>query len=114
MRNLKAIFLALLFSGIGAVALIDGVAIGWYPPVAHLPGGAISPFAPPDVRSCMSARVRSSIGDASGTRHWHHCQTVLAQTDALGTFGWRYWGLVISCAVTLLAAFGFALAIRLG
>ena len=29
MRSLKVIFLALLFGGIGAVALIDGVAIGW-------------------------------------------------------------------------------------
>ena len=79
MRNLKVIFLALLFSGIGAVVLIDEVAIDWYPPVARLPGGAISTFAPPDVRSCMGARVWSSLGDASGTRRWHHCQTVLEQ-----------------------------------
>ena len=59
MRNLKVIFLALLFSGIGAVALIDEVAIGWYPPVAQLPGGVSSAFAPPDVRGCMRARARA-------------------------------------------------------
>ncbi len=114
MRTIKVIFLALLFGGMGVIALIDGVAIGWYPPMAHLPGGAISPLAPSDVRSCMGARLWSSFGDASATRRWHHCQTVLEQTQALGAFGWRYWGLVISCAITLLAAFGFAFAFRLG
>ena len=112
-RTLKVIFLALLFGGMGAVALIDRVAIGWYPPVAQLPGGESSPFAPVDVRSCMGARLWSSLGDVSATRRWHHCQTVLQETQALGAFGWRYWGLVISCAITLLAPFGFAFAFRL-
>lgn len=110
--NLKFFFLALLVGGMGAVALIDRVAIGQYPPVAHLPGGATSHIAPSEVRRCMSARVWSSMGDASSTREWHQCQTGLTQIDALGAFGWRFWGLLISCAITLLAAFGFVLALR--
>ena len=65
--NLKFFFLALLVGGMGAVALIDRVAIGQYPPVAHLPGGATSHIAPSEVRRCMSARVWSSMGDASST-----------------------------------------------
>ena len=115
MRNLKVIFLALLFGGIGAVALIDGVAIGWYPPVAHLPRWSEQPFAAGRcaqlhgrarvvvARRCVGARGAGTTARPS----W-------SETQALGAFGWRYWGLVISCAITLLAPFGFAFAIRLG
>ena len=112
MRRLKLIMLALLTAGMAAVALVDEVAIGRYPPVGYAPDGRVLSYAPEDVRGCMTARAFSILGDTASARHWNACAGTLARSGALAGFSWRYWALVTSCALALLTPFSFALAVR--
>ena len=112
MRRLKLIMLALLLAAMGIVALIDEVAIGWYPPVGYAPDGRVLIYALEGIRACMTARALSNLGDTAKAQHWNACAAALARSGALAGFGWRYWALMISCMLVPLSAFGFALAVR--
>jgi hypothetical protein len=76
MRRAKLVVFAPLLTGLGSVALIDG------------------------------------IGDESSQWQWQYCEKGLVQGQALAGFELRYWSLLIACASTLAAAFGFALVLR--
>jgi hypothetical protein len=107
----KILFLTSLLTGIGAVALINEIAISRYRPVATLADGRQVAFNPDDIRGCMGARALASIGDEMSHWQWQHCETVLAQVHALEGFALRYWSLLMASAFALVSAFGFALAI---
>jgi hypothetical protein len=112
MRRFKVLTLALLLATMGTVALVDEVAIGWYPPVGYAPDGRVLSYAPGDIRSCMATRFFSVLGDTASTQRWSTCAAALAHQGALAGFNWRYWALVTSCAQMLMSVLGFALAVR--
>jgi Type IV secretion-system coupling protein DNA-binding domain len=108
----KILFLTSLLTGIGAVALINEIAISRYPPAATLADGRKVAFNPDDIRGCMGARALASIGDETSHWQWQHCETVLAQVHALDGFALRYWSLLMASSCALVSAFGFALSAR--
>jgi hypothetical protein len=112
MGRAKVIVLAALLTGLTGVALIDGIGISRYPPVATLTDGRQAAFNPADIRACMGARMLAAIGDESSQWQWQHCEKGLVQGQALTRFELRYWGLLIACAITAAAALGFALMLR--
>ncbi len=99
----KVITLGLLLAAMSAVALIDRVAIDWYPPAGTAQDGRAVAYAPGDVRDCIGARAFSSLGDATSTRLWNACAASFARTGSLAGFTWRYWTLVASCALVLVS-----------
>ncbi len=110
MVRLKMIIL--LLAAMSAVALIDQVAIDWYPPAGYAQDGRAVAYAPGDIRDCMGARAFSSLGDATSRRQWSACVASLARTGSLAGFTWRYWTLVASCALVLVSLLGFAFALH--
>ena len=110
----KIIMLGVRLAGISATALINEVAISWYPPTWHLADGRWGTYDPAGVRSCIGARLLAAIGDQSSAWRWYDCAKRLWDANALDGFNWRYWALVSAAGFTLLAAFGFALAVRFG
>jgi hypothetical protein len=104
--------LGLLLAAMSAVALIDQVAIDWYPLAGTAQDGRAVAYAPGDIRDCMGARAFSSLGDATSTRLWNACAASFARTGSLAGFTWRYWTLVASCALVLLFMLGFAVALH--
>jgi hypothetical protein len=112
MRKAKIVLLGVLFTGLGAVMLINEIGIARHPPAGRFPDGITRGFDSSDVRACMGARALATLGDRTSQWHWQRCESTLAQTQALSAFDLRYWSLLLASAVTLAAAFGFALAVR--
>lgn len=110
--NLKTITLAALFAGIATVFLVNELGIEVYPPTWSLPDGRWGYHDPAGVRFCIGARALAAMADMSSQRAWSDCQATLAAGNSLFAFNIRYWALIGSSAVTVLAAFGFALAVR--
>ena len=110
--RLKIIMLIALLVGLCTVFLITEIAINRYPPVWTLPDGRTGPYAPASIRVCMGARALAALGDRSGAWQWHRCATPFHQQKALDGFSWRYWAVICTSFLTLVAAFGFAFAVR--
>ncbi len=110
--RLKVIMLAALFAGLLLVFLINEIGINWYPPMWTASDGRTGYYDPAGVRACMGARALAALADRSSAWQWHRCATTLFQAQALDAFHWRYWALISASAFTLIAAFGFALAVR--
>jgi Type IV secretion-system coupling protein DNA-binding domain len=110
--RLKIAMLIALLVGLCTVFLINEIAINRYPPVWTLPDGRNGPYDPASIRACMGARALAALGDRSSASHWHRCATALHQQKALGGFSWRYWAVICTSFLTLVAAFGFAFAVR--
>ncbi len=108
----KVAMLIALLVGLCAVVLINVVAVTWYSPNWTLPDGRNGPYDPASIRACMGARALAALGDRSSAWQWHRCAIALHQQQALDAFGWRYWALVGATFLTLVAAFGFAFAVR--
>jgi hypothetical protein len=66
---------------------------------------------PSEVRSCIGARLLSNLADRTSTDHWQRCSISLQEAQAADSFAWRYWSIIVSGSWTLLATFGFALAV---
>ena len=113
-RHVKVVMLAALLACMAATALLNEFSIDWYPPAAQQADGQWVHYRASDVRVCMGARLLASVGDPSSQRHWFGCANALWKANALDAFGWRYWALISTSGLTLLAAFGFALAVRFG
>ncbi len=92
--------------------LINEIGISRNPPTWMLADGRTGTFDPQSIRSCMGARLLSTLADRSSEAHWHRCATALSSAQALDAFNWRYWSLLAAGGTSLLAAFGFALAVR--
>ncbi|MGD9669200.1 MAG: helicase HerA-like domain-containing protein [Hyphomicrobiaceae bacterium] len=112
MLRLKVMMLGLLLAAMSAIALIDQVAIDWYPLAGTAQAGRAVAYAPGDIRDCMGARALSTLGDATSTRLWNACAASFARTGSLAGFTWRYWTLVASCALVLVSLLGFAFALH--
>ena len=110
--NLKTITLAALFAGIATAFLVNELGIDVYPPSWSVPDGRWGYHDPAGVRFCMGARALAAVADTSSLRAWSECEATLAAGNSLLGFNMRYWALIGSSAFTLLAAFGFALAVR--
>jgi len=110
--NLKTATLAALFAGMAAVFLVNELGINKYPPSWSLSDGRRGYHDPEGVRFCMGARALAALADTSSQRAWSDCEATLATGNSLLAFNMRYWALIASSAFTLLAAFGFALAVR--
>jgi Type IV secretion-system coupling protein DNA-binding domain len=108
----KVIMLVALVTGLLLVFLINEIGITWYPPMWTSADGRTGYYDPAGVRTCMGARALAALADRSSAWQWHRCATTLAQAHALDGFHWRYWALISASAFTLIAAFGFALAVR--
>ena len=52
-RHIKIIALGALLAAMAATALLNKIAISWYPPIWELPDGRWGYFAPSDIRSCI-------------------------------------------------------------
>ncbi len=108
----KVIVLGAVLAGLSCVGLINELTINRYPPTWTLSDGLSGTYPPADVRPCIGARLLSNLADRSSAHHWQRCAATLQKALALDGFDWRYWSLIIAGSWTLLAAFGFALAVR--
>ncbi len=109
----NVMFIALLV-GIAATALVSDLALNRYPPTWQTSTGQWGYFSPTDIRSCMGARLLTNLADRSSIDLWNACAKHFWKHGALDAFVWRYFAIIATSAFTLVAAFGFALAVRFG
>ena len=110
--SFKLAMLGALFAGLAAVFLVSEFGIELYPPTWSQPDGRWGYYEPVSIRSCMGARALSSLADEQSLHFWSKCEVAFEAGQALTAFHWRYWALIATSAFMLLAAFGFALAVR--
>jgi Type IV secretion-system coupling protein DNA-binding domain len=111
-RRLRIIsFLAAL----GCFALSAGLyQLGFelWPPRATMADGKTAPLQSADVEACLRGRVLAWLGDSYGDTYWRNCRVHLSQYQALEGIELRFWSVVGSSLVGLVALFGFALSLR--
>jgi len=75
--------------------------------------GRTVPFQSTDVEACVKQRVLAWLGDSYGDTYWRTCRAHLSQYRALDGLELRFWSVLGSSLVGLVALFGFALSLRM-
>jgi hypothetical protein len=85
-----------------------------WPPSATLADGRSIPFKSAEVEACVRARGLTWLGHRNGNANWRACRDQLSQYQALAGFELRFWTVIGTTLVGVVALFGFALSLRLG
>jgi hypothetical protein len=103
-------------AAVGCFALSAGLYhLGFelWPPSATMADGTTIPFRSADTDACLRGRALAWFGDRSGDTYWRTCRARLSQYQALDGLELRFWSVVGSGLVGLVALFGFALILRI-
>ena len=103
-------------AAVGCFALSAGLYhLGFelWPPSAKMADGTTMPFRSADTEVCLRRRALAWFGDRSGDAYWRTCREQLSQYQALDALELRFWSVVGSGLVGLVALFGFALSLRI-
>jgi hypothetical protein len=112
-RELRIIcFLAAMIC-FAATAGISYLGFEVWPPIATIADGRSIPFKSTEINACVKARCLAWLGDRSGGAYWQTCRDHLSRYQALAGFELRFWSVVGTGLVGLVALFGFAFSLRL-
>jgi hypothetical protein len=103
-------------AAVGCFALSAGVYhLGFelWPPSATMADGTTVPFRSAEVEACLRGRVLAWLGDSHGDTYWRTCRAQLSHYGAIDGLEVRFWTVVGSGLVGLVALFGFALSLRI-
>ncbi len=113
MRSMKAaMFLLACLCFLSTYAIYQAGFVHW-PPGAHNPDHSFSRHDAVETQLCVKARMLAAFGEKNSTYYWRVCEGELNKYRTLRGFNTRYFSLIGSGAVGVLALFGFAFAVRL-
>jgi hypothetical protein len=82
--------------------------------MAMLEDGSRARLQVTTVDTCFQARGLALFGDRQAEARWASCRAYLECFQALGAFDLRYYGVVGSLGIGIVAPFAFALSVRWG
>jgi hypothetical protein len=84
-----------------------------WPPSGKLADGSSVPFKSAGVKGCVKDRGLAWLGDREGSAYWRACRDQLSRYQAVAGFELRFWTVIGTTLVGLVALFGFALSLQL-
>jgi hypothetical protein len=111
-RNLRIICFLAAMTCFAAMSGVSYLGFEVWPPSATLADGRSIPFKSAEVETCVIARGLTWLGDRNGNANWRACRDDLLRYHALASFELRFWSVIGTSLVGLLALFGFALSLR--
>lgn len=112
-RSLRIISFIVAVSCFALSAGLYHLGFELWPPSATMADGTTMPFRSADTEACLRGRALAWFADRSGDAYWRTCREQLSQFHALDGLELRFWSVVGSGLVGLVALFGFALSLRI-